>query len=254
MSCLKAAEAGADAIDTAISPFAQGASLPPTESMVAALEGTPYDTKLNPAKLGPIRAAALKLREKYTENGILATELLGVDITTLLHQAPGAVISGLRGELEELGKLHLLDKVMREIPNVRKDCGDPPMSAPIGQIIATQSALNVIKSGRYKMITREFRGLIRGEYGETPSPVDPEFRKSIIGEDEIIDCRPADLIPPEMEKLRGGLPEMYNERDVDILTFSQFPASALKFFERRSNRKYGVDGKYSDKKTKVHPV
>lgn len=137
---------------------------------------------------------------------------------------------------------------------MRKDSGYPPLVTPTSQIVGTQAVFNVIMGERYKMVTKEFKGLVRGEYGRTPAPIDPAFRKKIIGDEEPIDCRPADLLEPELEKLRAQLKPEFNEQEEDVLTLAQFPQVAPKFFEKRRDRKYGVDAAHADKESKVHPV
>ena len=254
MSLLKSIEAGCDIIDTAMSPLAMGTSHAATESMVAALEGTPYDTGLDLKKLDVVRAHFAKLREKYLSEGLLNPKVMSVDANTLVYQVPGGMLSNLVSQLKQAGKEDKFEDVLREVPNVRKDAGYPPLVTPTSQIVGTQAVFNVIMGERYKMVTKEFKGLVKGEYGRTPAPIDPAFRKKILGDEEPIECRPADLIEPEMEKLRAGFPPEYLEQEEDILTMAMFPQVAPKFFESRKNKKYGVDGKHGDKASKVHPV
>lgn len=253
MDLLKGIEAGCDIIDTVMSPLALGASHAPTESMVAALAGTEYDTGLDLKKLDVVREHFNKLREKYLENGLLNPKLLGVDANTLLYQVPGGMLSNLVSQLKQAGKSDQLDEVLKEIPNVRKDSGYPPLVTPTSQIVGSQAVFNVIAGEPYKMVTKEFKGLLRGEYGRTPVPVDPEFRKKIIGDEEPIDCRPADLLKPELDKLREEA-KPWAEQEEDVLSYAQFGQVAVKFFENRSNKKYGVDGVHGDKENQVHPV
>ena len=254
MSHLKAIEAGVDIIDAAMSPLALGTSHPATESMVAALQGTEYDTGLDLVKLNVVREMVAKLRDKYLANGLLDPTLLGVDANTLLYQVPGGMLSNLVSQLKQAGKLDLLDAVLNEVPNVRKDSGYPPLVTPTSQIVGTQAVFNILNGERYKTVTKEFKGMVRGEYGRTPVPIDPEFRKKIIGDAEPIDCRPADLIAPELEKLKAELPEKYNEQEEDVLSLAQFGQVATKFFEKRRDRLYGVDGQHADRANNVHPV
>ncbi|HHY52165.1 MAG TPA: oxaloacetate decarboxylase subunit alpha [Clostridiales bacterium] len=254
MAIIKAAEAGVDMVDTAMSPLALGTSHAPTESVVAAFKGTPYDTGLDLKKLNVVREHVAKLWEKYLANGLLDPKVLGVDANTLLYQVPGGMLSNLISQLKQAGKEDQLDAVLKEIPNVRKDSGYPPLVTPTSQIVGTQAVLNVIAGERYKMVSKEFKALVRGEYGRTPAPIDPEFRRKIIGDAEPIDCRPADLIPPELEKLKAELPEKYNEQEEDVLTLAMFPQVAPKFFESRFNKKYGIDGAHAIPAQKVHPV
>jgi len=253
MACLKAAEAGVDIIDTAISPLALGTSHPATETMVAAFADTPYDTGLDLLKLNAVREYAVTLRDKYLASGLLNPTLMGVDANTLLYQVPGGMLSNLVSQLKDAGKSDQLITVLEEIPRVRKDSGYPPLVTPTSQIVGTQAVLNVIMGERYKMVAKEFKGLVRGEYGKTPAPIDPEFRKFIIGDTEPIDCRPADLIEPELDKLKAELPEKFNEQEEDVLTLAQFPQVAPKFFEKRAQKKYGVSA-LGDAANQVHPV
>ncbi len=253
MAHLKAIEAGADIIDTAMSPLALGTSHPATESMVAALAGTPYDTGLDLNKLNKVREKAVKLRDKYLTSGQLVPKLLGVDANTLLYQVPGGMLSNLVSQLAQAGRSDQLEDVLNEIPRVRAESGFPPLVTPTSQIVGTQAVFNIIGGDRYKMITKEFKGMVRGEYGRTPMPIDPEFRKKIIGNAEPIDCRPADLIPPELDKLREEIPAGLIEQEEDILSYAQFGAVAIKYFESRRDKKYGVDTS-SDRKEKVHNV
>jgi len=254
MAHLKAIEAGVDVIDTAMSPLAMGTSHPATESMVAALQGTPYDTGLDLNKLNVVREHFAKLRAKYLESGLLNPKVMGVDANTLLYQVPGGMLSNLVSQLKQAGQEEKLDDVLKEIPNVRKDAGYPPLVTPSSQIVGTQAVLNVLMGERYKMVTKEFKGVIRGEYGRTPVPVDPEFRKKIIGDEAPIECRPADLLGNELDKLKAEMPSKYYEQEEDVLSYAQFGAVAEKFFEKRMNKKYGVDGDHADKASAVHPV
>lgn len=254
MALLEAIHAGVDIIDTAMSPLAMGTSHAATESMVASLQGTEYDTGLDLKKLDVVRAHFAKLRDKYLANGLLDPKVMGVDANTLIYQVPGGMLSNLVSQLKQAGKEDQLEDVLREVPNVRKDSGYPPLVTPTSQIVGTQAVFNVIMGERYKNVTKEFRAMVKGEYGKTPAPIDPEFRKKILGGDQPIDCRPADLIAPEMEKLHKEFPPEYLEQEEDILTMAMFPQVAPKFFESRKNKKYGVDGKHADKASKVHPV
>lgn len=254
MSLLKAIEAGVDIIDTAMSPLAMGTSHAATESMVAALEGTEYDTGLDLKKLDVVRAHFAKLRQKYLDSGLLSPKVMGVDANTLIYQVPGGMLSNLVSQLKQAGKEDQFEEVLREVPNARKDAGYPPLVTPTSQIVGTQAVFNVILGQRYKNVTKEFRALVRGEYGKTPAPISDEFRKQILGDEKPITCRPADQIAPEMEKLRKEFPQEYYEQEEDVLTMAMFPQVAPKFFESRKNKKYGVDGKHADKENKVHPA
>ena len=250
MTYLKAIEAGVDIVDCALSPMAMGTSQPPTEPLVATLAGTEYDTGLSLDKLSEISAYVKTLREKYLESGLMNTKVLGVDINTLKYQVPGGMLSNLVSQLKQQGKEDQFDEVLKEIPEVRKDCGYPPLVTPSSQIVGTQAVLNVLM-GRYKMVSKEFKSMIRGEYGRTPVPVDPAFRKQIIGDEEPIDCRPADLLKPELEKLRKEIAE-YIEQDEDVLSYALFDQVAVKFFEARRAAKYKLEPSLTDTKAKTH--
>ena len=253
MCLLKGIEAGVDVIDTAMSPLALGTSHAPTESMVAALQGTEYDTGLDLVLLTEIRDYFMKLRKKYIESGLLDPKMLAVDANALIYQVPGGMLSNLLSQLKQAGKEDKLDEVLREVPRVREDAGFPPLVTPSSQIVGTQAVFNVITGERYKMVTKEFKGIVKGEYGKTPVPIDPEFRKKIIGDEKPIDCRPADLLEPELDKLRKECAE-WTEQEEDVLSYAQFGQVAVKFFENRRNNKYGIDGAHSDAQNKVHPV
>ncbi len=253
MCLLKGIEAGVDVIDTAMSPLALGTSHAPTESMVAALQGTEYDTGLDLVLLTEIRDYFMKLRQKYIENGLLDPKMLAVDANALIYQVPGGMLSNLLSQLKQAGKEDQLDEVLREVPRVREDAGFPPLVTPSSQIVGTQAVFNVISGERYKMVTKEFKGIVKGEYGKTPVPIDPEFRKKIIGDEEAIDCRPADLLKPELETLRKECAE-WTEQEEDVLSYAQFGQVAVKFFESRRNSKYGIDGAHSDVAKQIHPV
>ncbi len=253
MCLMKGIEAGVDVIDTAMSPLALGTSHAPTESMVAALQGTEYDTGLDLVQLTEIRDYFMTLREKYIKEGLLDPKMLAVDANALIYQVPGGMLSNLLSQLKQAGKEDQLTEVLKEVPRVRKDAGFPPLVTPSSQIVGTQAVFNVIMGERYKMVTKEFKGLVRGEYGQTPVPIDPDFRKKIIGDESPIECRPADLIEPELEKLRKECAE-WTEQEEDVLSYAQFGQVAVKFFEARRNAKFGLDGKHGDAANQVHPV
>lgn len=239
MVMIKAIEAGADVIDTALSPLAMGTSHPATESMVAALRGTPYDTGLDLRALSDISKYFRTLRTKYLESGLLNPKMLEVDTNALIYQVPGGMLSNLVSQLKQMGKEDKLDEVLLEVPRVREDAGYPPLVTPSSQIVGTQAVLNVIMGERYKSVTKEFKGLVRGEYGKTPAPIAPEFMHKIIGDEEPITCRPADLLEPELDKLRAETAAMGDliEQEEDILTYAQFGQVATKFFEKRAQKK-----------------
>jgi oxaloacetate decarboxylase alpha subunit len=236
MCLLKGIEAGADLIDTAMSPLALGTSHAPTESMVAALQGTPYDTGLDLKLLNEIREYFMGLRKKYFESGLLDQSMLATNTKALVYQVPGGMLSNLLSQLKQAGKQDRMDEVLQEVPRVRKDAGYPPLVTPTSQIVGAQAVFNVVIGQRYKMCTREFKDLIAGKYGATPVPIDDAFAKSIIGNRERITCRPADLLKPELETLRQECAQ-WMEQEEDVLTYAQFPQVAKEFFQKRAEKK-----------------
>ena len=253
MCLLKGIEAGADVIDTAMSPLALGTSHAPTESMVAALQGTEYDTGLDLKLLNEIREYFMGLRKKYIESGLLDQSMLATNTKALVYQVPGGMLSNLLSQLKQAGKADLLEEVLQEVPRVRKDAGYPPLVTPTSQIVGTQAVFNIITGERYKMCANEFKDLVAGKYGTTPMPIDPEFRKKIIGDQEPITCRPADLLKPELEDLRKECAE-WTEQDEDVLSYAMFPKVATDFFKKRAAQKYGVDARHADAAAQIHPV
>ena len=253
MTALKAIEAGCDIIDTAISPMALGTSQPPTEPLVAALEGTPYDTGLDLGKLDVISKHFTTLREKYLQEGLLDPKVLKVNVNALRYQVPGGMLSNLISQLKQMGKSEKLDECLAEVPRVREDSGYPPLVTPSSQIVGTQAVLNVIYGERYKSVTKEFKGLIKGEYGRTAVPIDPAFQKKILGDEKPITCRPADLLKPEMEELKQKA-AAYAEQEEDVLSYALFEQVATKVFENRKAAKLGIDAENADRENKVHTV
>lgn len=253
MSLLKGIEAGADIVDTAMSPLALGTSHAATESMVAALAGTPFDTGLDLNLLAHIRDYVETLREKYIASGLLNPMMLEADSKTLLYQVPGGMLSNLVSQLKEAGKLDKLTDVLNEVPRVREDSGYPPLVTPTSQIVGTQAVLNIISGERYKMCSNEFKGLVRGAYGRTPVPISAEFRERIISDEQPIECRPADLLAPELDRLRGEI-AMYSEQEEDVLSYAQFDKVAVKFFEKRRDEKYHINSDHVNMDEKIHPV
>ena len=253
MTLLKGIEAGVDIVDTAISPMAMGTSQPPTETLVATLAGTEYDTGIDLAELDKVTKYFAPLREKYLAEGLLNPKALNVDVNALLYQVPGGMLSNLMSQLKQAGKEDKLIEVLEEVPRVRADVGYPPLVTPSSQIVGTQAVFNVIGGERYKMVTKEFKGIVKGEYGKTPVEIDPAFVKKIIGDDERITCRPADALKPELEELRAKIAS-YIEQDEDVLSYALFEQVAIKFFEYRKAQKYGLDGDNADAALGVHSV
>lgn len=253
MTLLKAIEAGADIVDTAISPMAMGTSQPPTESLVASLAGTEYDTGLDLKVLDEVSRYFAPIREKYIKTGLLDPKVLGVDVNALIYQVPGGMLSNLVSQLKQAGKSDKLEEVLQEVPRVRAEAGYPPLVTPTSQIVGTQAVFNIITGERYKTVTKEFKGVVKGEYGKTPVPIDESFRRKIIGDEKPVTGRPADQIAPEVESIRKKIAP-YLEQDEDILSYALFEQVATKFFEQRKAKKYGVDNDNADKDNKVHSV
>ncbi len=253
MTLLKAIEAGVDIVDTAISPMSMGTSQPPTEPLVASLAGTKYDTGLDLAKLDEISKYFMPLREKYMESGLLDPKVLKVDVNALLYQVPGGMLSNLVSQLKQAGKSDKFIEVLEEVPRVRADAGYPPLVTPSSQIVGTQAVFNVIMGERYKNVTKEFKGLVRGEYGRSPMPIKPDFQKKILGDTEPITYRPADDLKPELEALREEV-KPWAVQDEDVLSYALFPQVAEKFFEWRKNQQYGIDADHADAENKIHTV
>lgn len=253
MTCLKAIEAGVDGIDCAISSMAMGTSQPPTESMVAALKDTPYDTGLDIAALSEIARYFRSLKEQYIKSGLLDSKVMGIDVNALIYQIPGGMLSNLLAQLKQAGKTEKLEDVLKEIPRVREDFGFTPLVTPTSQIIGTQAVMNVIAGERYKIVPKESKALIKGEYGRTPAPVSTQIQKFILGNEEPVTCRPADLIPCELDKTRELIKE-YTEQDEDVLSYALFPQPTENFFKTRQAQKYKIDSKLVDYTDRVHPV
>ncbi len=253
MTLMKAVEAGVDVIDTAISPMAMGTSQPPTEAMVAALQGTEYDTGISLSALDAVTKYFTPLREKYLASGLLNPKALKVDVNALMYQVPGGMLSNLMSQLAQAGKSDQLVDVLEEVPRVRADVGYPPLVTPSSQIVGTQAVFNVIMGERYKLVTKEFKGIVRGEYGKTAVPIDPAFVKKIIGDETPITYRPADDLKPELDQLRAEIAQ-YIEQDEDVLSYALFPEVSKKFFEYRKAKKYNLDADNADKTLGVHPI
>lgn len=253
MTLLKAIEAGVDIVDTALSPLGNGTSQPATEPLVATLKGTEYDTGLDLNLLSEISKHFRKVADRLEKDGWLDKKVLRVDTNTLLYQVPGGMLSNLIGQLKQAGKEDKLMDVLAEVPRVREDFGYPPLVTPTSQIVGTQAVFNVIAGERYKMVTKESKGLLRGEYGRLPAPVNEEVRKKCIGEDVVITHRPADDIPPEYDKYKAEIKDIM-EQEEDVLSYALFPQVAMKFFEKRREEKYGLNQELMDQKENIHPV
>jgi len=253
MTYLKAVEAGADIIDCAMSPFALGTAQPATEVMVETFKGTEYDTGLNQELLAEIADYFRPMREKALDSGLLNPKVLGVNIKTLLYQVPGGMLSNLVSQLSAQGAEDRYYEVLEEIPKVRADFGYPPLVTPSSQIVGTQAVLNVLGGERYKMISKESKALVRGEYGRTPMPISKEIKKKIIGNEKSITCRPADLIEPELEKFKKEASK-WAKQDEDVLSYALFPQVAVDFFSYRQAQEEKVDPLVSNTEHKTYPV
>lgn len=229
MCHLEAIRNGVDHIDTAISAFAGGTSHPATESLVAALKGTPYDTGLDLAKLHDIAKYFWEVRKKYHQ---FESEFTREDVSVQINQVPGGMMSNLANQLREQGALNRIDEVFEEIPRVRADLGYLPLVTPTSQIAGTQAVMNVLAGERYKTITNEVKRYLLGHYGAAPAPVNEELRHLAVGNEEVIDVRPADLIPNELHKLREQIGALARNEE-DVLTFAMFPDIGRAFLEQR---------------------
>lgn len=253
MTYMKAVEAGCDIIDTAMSPFALGTSQPATEVMVETFRGTPYDTGLDQNLLAEIAEYFRPMREEALQSGLMNTKVLGVNIKTLMYQVPGGMLSNLVSQLKEMGQESKYQEVLEEVPRVRKDFGEPPLVTPSSQIVGTQAVLNVVSGERYKMVTKESKKLLSGEFGQTVKPFDPEVQKKCIGDTKPITCRPADLIKPQLADLEKEMSQ-WKKQDEDVLSYALFPQVATEFFKYREAQKTKVDATLADKENKVYPV
>ena len=232
---LMAAQAGVDIVDTALSPLANGTSQPATESLVATLAGTERDTGLDLVALSEAAAHFRNVAQRLKEEGILDPKVLSVDTKTLMYQVPGGMLSNLLSQLKQAGAEDKFYEVLAEVPNVRKDFGYPPLVTPTSQIVGSQAVLNVLSGERYKVFTKESKGLLRGEYGRLPGEVNEEVRKKALGDAELITCRPADLLEPELEKYREEVKSIpgFNGSEEDVLSYAPFPQVATKSFASR---------------------
>ena len=254
MTYLKAVEAGVDVIDTAMSPFALGTSQPATEVMVETFKGTPYDTGFDQNLLSEIADYFRPIRDEALESGLLNPKNMGVNIKTLLYQVPGGMLSNLTSQLKEQGAEDKYYDVLEEVPRVRKDLGEPPLVTPSSQIVGTQAVFNVLMGERYKMATKETKDILSGKYGETVKPFNEDVKKKVLGENpEVITCRPADLIPDELDTLRSECAQ-WMKQDEDVLSYALFPQVATDFFKYREAQETKVDHTIADTKNGSYPV
>ncbi len=250
---MKAIEAGCDIVDTALSPLGNGTSQPATESLVASLMGTQYDTGLDLGKLNKCTEYFRKVAERLTADGYLNPRVLKVDVNALIYQVPGGMLSNLISQLKQQNASDRLTEVLEEVPRVRADLGYPPLVTPSSQIVGTQAVLNVLGGERYKTVTKETKGVLAGEYGKLPIEPDAKIVKKIIGDAPRITCRPADNIPPELDKYKKDIEE-YAIQEEDVLTYALFPQLAIPFFKKREARIHGIDKNICEKDTLVQPI
>ena len=243
MTYLMAAQAGVDIVDCALSPFANGTSNPSTESLVATMQGTERDTGLDLNALSDVATHFRAVADKMKEEGTLDPKVLNVDTKTLLYQVPGGMLSNLISQLKQANASDKYYDVLAEVPKVRKDFGYPPLVTPTSQIVGTQAVMNVLAGERYKMVPKESKAMLRGEYGALPAPVNEDVRKKCIGDDQVITCRPADLIEPELEKYAREMKEKgIGKSAEDVLSYALFPQVAEKFFAFRDAPKVEDNG------------
>ncbi len=252
MTYYAAVLAGVDGLDTAISPFAMGTSQPATETLAASFANSDYDTGLDMAKLEKIAAHFQGIREKFIASGQMSTKVLGTDIKTLIYQVPGGMLSNLISQLKDQNAVEKYDEVLQEIPRVRSDLGLPPLVTPSSQIVGTQAVLNVLMGERYKLLSKETKELLKGNYGETPMPMNEELIAKV-GAENRITCRPADLIEPELDKLAEEVKE-YRQKDEDVLTYALFGQVAKDFFKRRMALGNKIDPDSIDRANRAYPV
>ena len=253
MTVTKAIESGIDVIDCATSCFSNGTSQPATETMFYALQQYGIQTGLNEDVINKVNDFFKPVKQKYVDSGRINPKSMATDAQALVYKVPGGMLSNKLKQLKDAGKEDKLDEVLAEIPRVREDAGYPPLVTPTSQIVGTQAVFNVILGERYKMVTKEFKGLVHGDYGKTPAPIKPEFTKKILGDEQPITCRFADTLAPEMDKLKAEAAKWATQEE-DVLTYAMFPQVAPKFFEKRNAKKQGVDGDHVDYTNQSHPV
>jgi oxaloacetate decarboxylase alpha subunit len=251
---MKAIEAGADIIDTAISPLGNGTSQPATEPMIASLEGSPYyPSDINMELLLEVSDYFKGLRDRYLEEGLLNTKVLNVDVNTLIYQVPGGMLSNLVSQLSSQGAEDKFEEVLKEVPRVREDFGYPPLVTPMSQMVGTQAVFNVVLGERYKMVPNEAKNYVKGLYGKPTMPISEDIKKKIIGDEEVFTGRPADLMEPQLNQFKEEI-KQYMEQDEDVLSYALFPQIALSFFKQRQAEKYKIDSELYNEEFKTYPV
>ena len=253
LTYMKAIEAGADMIDTALSPFAEGTSQPPTEPIAFAFKGTEYDLGLDLDLLNEASEYFKPIREKYIANGLMDPKLMGVDINTLKYQVPGGMLSNLVSQLKQANAMDKFEEVLKEVPRVREDLAYPPLVTPSSQIVGTQAVLNVVMGERYKMVPKEAKDLVKGMYGKTTVPIKQEVVDKILKGEDQVTCRPADLLEPELEQMKKECAKWMHQEE-DVLTKALFPQPAETFFKKREAKLYQIDHDLLDEENCVYPV
>ncbi len=232
MTYMAAIKAGVDIVDCSLSPLSNGTAQPSTQALAVSLKGTEYDPKLNMEVLHKAEPLMTEIVNKYVKNGLLNPKSLQVNPNILTYQVPGGMLSNMIKQLTDQGAMDKYEEVLREIPKVRKDLGYPPLVTPMSQMVGTQAVLNVLNGERYKMCAKEIKDYLHGRYGASPAEVDPEVRKKIIGDDEVITCRPADLLEPEFEKLKEQYKDIARS-DEDVLSLALFENVAVGFLKKK---------------------
>ncbi len=234
MTYMKAVEAGVDIIDTAISPFSTGTSQPPTESLAITFRENNRDPKLNIKLLNEIATYFKPIKEKYVQDGTLNPKVLNTEPQTLSYQVPGGMLSNLLSQMQMQNAGDKFEDVLAEIPRVREDLGFPPLVTPLSQMVGTQAVFNILSGERYKMVPKEIKDYVRGLYGKSPAPIREEIKQKIIGEEQVISVRPADLLKPGFEEVKKEIKGLYQSEE-DVLSYALFPQVAKKFLEERNN-------------------
>jgi pyruvate carboxylase subunit B len=248
MTYFRACEAGVDILDTAFSPFAWGTSQPPVESVVAALRGTPYDTCLDSELLNEIAEYFRELREKYYDPlKLIDPKSERVDASIIVHQIPGGMFSNLLSQLREQKAEHRLKEVLEEVPKVRKELGYPPLVTPTSQLVGIQAVMNVLSGKRYGMVPKEIRDYVKGLYGRPPAEIDPKIKRKIIGDEQPISVRPADLLEPVLDRIPDDVKPLI-ETEEDKITYALFPQIAVEFFKKRRAKKEDAKAAVSPEK------
>ena len=235
MTYLKGVEEGADILDTALSPFSGGTSQPPTETLAIILKEAGYKVDLNLDILSELAPYFQEVKNKYLNNGTMRVKMLTVDPKGLIYQVPGGMLSNLNSQLSAAKQEHLFDKVLAEVPNVRKDMGYPPLVTPMSQMVGTQASFNVMTGKRYKMVPNEIKDYLKGLYGKSPVEIDEAFRKSIIGDAEVINDRPANHLEPALDKYKAEVGDLARTEE-DVLTYALFPQVAKDFLAKKYNK------------------